>query len=514
MKTFKLSFNKSKSKNYIKVLKLCNQFENFKENNTENIENTLVINIEELVLKFNLLSTILTLVKDWKNVNFYKNDEIIDITQFKYYYNLINECNNDYYRINKTNHCNDSFDRKGWGCKHINKILRDINYASKYRVSEYWYRYGWYENDLWHIDKKAIIKELNNEINSKNINLCNIFNYDNLLNEVDNLPDTISLNENWEFEYIEDFEFDKIVNKVSNIKHISKAYNPTIFGVSIAFEDSPDEAEHTEQKNDKVYFDDIGGNNEVINKIKEIFGLPLSNPNLLKKLGISPYKGIILYGEPGNGKTLLAKATSNEFDAYFISIKGSELISKYHGESESRLTEIFNQAKENAPSIIYFDEFDSIASRRTDSESSALDNRFVNQLLTLIDGIDDYDNVFVMASTNRIELIDEALLRAGRFDFKIEVSKPDLYGIIQIIEIHKRKMLLEDFDSNFIADYLLGYSGSEITLIFKNSAMECLKRNFNMNELINNKNQEFDLNKISISIDDIFKAITNFRNQI
>ncbi|TDA35367.1 AAA family ATPase, partial [Candidatus Nezhaarchaeota archaeon WYZ-LMO8] len=185
----------------------------------------------------------------------------------------------------------------------------------------------------------------------------------------------------------------------------------------------------------RVTYDDIGGLKEAIQKIREMVELPLKHPELFKKLGIEPPKGVLLYGPPGCGKTLLAKAVANETDAHFYAINGPEIMSKFYGESEQRLREIFEEAKKNAPSIIFIDEIDAIAPKR-EEVTGEVEKRVVAQLLALMDGLETRGNVIVIAATNRPNAIDPALRRPGRFDREIEIGVPDKQGRLEILQIH------------------------------------------------------------------------------
>ncbi|ASJ10971.1 AAA family ATPase [Thermococcus sp. P6] len=191
-----------------------------------------------------------------------------------------------------------------------------------------------------------------------------------------------------------------------------------------------------------VTYEDIGGLGDVIQKVREMIELPLKHPEIFEKLGIEPPKGVLLYGPPGTGKTLLAKAVANEANAHFIAINGPEIMSKYYGESEERLREVFKEAEENAPTIIFIDEIDAIAPKR-EEVTGEVEKRVVSQLLTLMDGLKSRGKVIVIAATNRPDAIDPALRRPGRFDRELEVGVPDKTGRKEILQIHTRGMPIE-----------------------------------------------------------------------
>jgi len=225
-----------------------------------------------------------------------------------------------------------------------------------------------------------------------------------------------------------------------------------------------------------VHYEDIGGLDRELQLVREMIELPLRHPELFERLGIEPPKGVLLYGPPGTGKTLIAKAVANEVDAHFITLSGPEIMSKYYGESEERLREVFNEAQENAPSIIFIDEIDAIAPKREEVKGE-VERRIVAQLLALMDGLKARGQVVVIAATNLPDLIDPALRRGGRFDREIEIGIPDTKGRLQIFQIHTRGMpLADDVDLEEYARTTHGFVGADITLLAKEAAMHALRR--------------------------------------
>ena len=226
----------------------------------------------------------------------------------------------------------------------------------------------------------------------------------------------------------------------------------------------------------QVTYEDIGGLTDEIKKVREMIELPLRHPEIFEKLGIEAPKGVLLYGPPGTGKTLLAKAVANESNAHFISISGPEIMSKFYGESEARLREIFKEAKEKSPSIIFIDEIDSIAPKR-EEVTGEVERRVVSQLLSLMDGLEARGKVIVIAATNRPNAIDPALRRPGRFDREIEIKVPDKKGRKDILMIHTRNMpLSDDVNLEKIAAISHGYVGADLEYLCKEAAMKCLRR--------------------------------------
>lgn len=225
-----------------------------------------------------------------------------------------------------------------------------------------------------------------------------------------------------------------------------------------------------------VHYEDIGGLDRELQLVREMIELPLRHPELFERLGIEPPKGVLLYGPPGTGKTLIAKAVANEVDAHFITLSGPEIMSKYYGESEERLREVFDEAQENAPAIIFIDEIDSIAPKREEVKGE-VERRVVAQLLALMDGLQARGQVIVIAATNIPDIIDPALRRGGRFDREIEIGIPDTKGRQQIFQIHTRGMpLSDDVDLNEYARSTHGFVGADIALLAKEAAMHALRR--------------------------------------
>ena len=225
-----------------------------------------------------------------------------------------------------------------------------------------------------------------------------------------------------------------------------------------------------------VHYEDIGGLDRELQLVREMIELPLRHPELFERLGIEPPKGVLLYGPPGTGKTLIAKAVANEVDAHFITLSGPEIMSKYYGESEERLREVFEEAQENAPSIIFIDEIDSIAPKREEVKGE-VERRVVAQLLALMDGLKTRGQVVVIAATNLPDMIDPALRRGGRFDREIEIGIPDTKGRQQIFQIHTRGMpLADDVNLEEYARSTHGFVGADIALLAKEAAMHALRR--------------------------------------
>ena len=256
-----------------------------------------------------------------------------------------------------------------------------------------------------------------------------------------------------------------------------------------------------------ISYEDIGGLGDQLQKVREMIELPLKHPILFRRLGIDPPRGVLLHGPPGTGKTLIAKAVASETNAHFTSINGPEIISKYYGESEKQLREIFDEAAANAPAIIFIDELDSIAPKREDV-TGEVERRVVAQLLTLLDGMQGRDNVVVIGATNRRDAIDPALRRPGRFDRELEIGVPDKNGRAEIIGIHTRGMpISDDFEVDWLLDNSYGFVGADISALVRESAMKALRRYLPEIDLDEEQIPPEVLEKMEVRMSDFRQAI-------
>ena len=257
----------------------------------------------------------------------------------------------------------------------------------------------------------------------------------------------------------------------------------------------------------QVSYEDIGGLRDEMQKVREMIELPLRHPEIFEKLGIEAPKGVLLFGPPGTGKTLLAKAVASESNSHFISISGPEIMSKFYGESEARLREIFKEAREKAPTIIFIDEIDSIAPKR-EEVMGEVERRVVSQMLSLMDGLEGRGKVIVIAATNRQNALDPALRRPGRFDREIEIKVPDKNGRLEILQIHSRNMPLDtDVDQKKIAAVTHGFVGADLEYLCKEAAMKCLRRLLPDLNLEDEKLPPETLDKLIITQNDFNQAI-------
>jgi len=266
-------------------------------------------------------------------------------------------------------------------------------------------------------------------------------------------------------------------------------------------------SETSVEKKIRVTYEEIGGLRAQTKRMREIVELPLRHPEVFTRFGIEPHSGILLYGPPGCGKTLIAKVLASESEANFYSINGPEIMNKYYGETEARLRDIFKEAKENSPSVIFIDEIDAIAPKREEAYGD-VEKRVVAQLLALMDGLTERGQVIVLGATNRPESVDPALRRPGRFDREIEISVPNADGRLEILHIHTRGMPLEnDVDLKTLAAELHGYTGADIKSLCREAAMKALRNYFPEIDVETEKISSEILQSMKVSLQDFYDAM-------
>jgi transitional endoplasmic reticulum ATPase len=321
-----------------------------------------------------------------------------------------------------------------------------------------------------------------------------IYNY---LNHVFTTGDTISLST-------------QMGGRVQFVTTSTKPSKPVIVTENTIFKLGP-MAKAIDATIPRITYDELGGLKKEVQKIREMVELPMRHPELFEKIGVEAPKGVLLYGPPGTGKTLLAKAVAGETNAHFISLSGPEIMGKYYGESEERLREIFKQAEENSPSIVFIDEIDSIAPKR-EEVSGELEKRIVSQLLTLMDGMKSRGKVVVIAATNRPDSIDPALRRPGRLDREIEIGIPDAEGRHEILSIHTRGMPIDEkVDLKKISKTTHGFVGADLEVLCKEAAMRSLRRILPEIDLDEEKISTEILQKIQITNEDFLDALKEVR---
>lgn len=502
----KIYFGKSTSQNYNLAVKRAKR-------NSTHYEEEAVGKIITHKAKFDIenLSKVFALwelVKGWKTTQLFINDEPSSLIELNKLDQILVCSQQRDQSILPEEYCNngqnDYDQNKYFGCKRLDSVIREVgpfdNYYYRDDFQNVWYRYGRLdrEENTFYVDKERIKKMLLNEAKQKMVTACPFFEERLLVNMVEELPSEIDITDNEEFFLDEDGPVPTIRTK-EEMENRQKERGRYSLSINLGGDD--DEEEFTPEITDITY-EDLGGLEEEIRMVKESVEIPFKYPEVFEHLGISPYKGILFYGPPGTGKTHLAKAVANEAEMSFYTVNGPEIFDKYFGESERKLREIFEIAKKNAPAIIFFDEIDSIAAKRGDSASEVHYNKIVTQLLTLMDGMNQREQVIIMAATNRLNSLDPALRRPGRFDFEIYVSPPDEMGREEILQIHSRNMpLSDDVDLCQLAKTLYGYVGADISALCKEAALFALRRHIKDIEI-----ELADPESIVVSMDDFKQA--------
>ncbi|MDE6019715.1 MAG: AAA family ATPase, partial [Ruminococcus sp.] len=484
--TVKIIFYKSSSKFYDSVCFQCEVFNNYTQEQSINI---LLIEIEELRSKKQNIELIIGYLKNWTKTEYYLDEKKVTLQGIETILGILNceqSCKNC--MINNE-YC---FDGSGWGCKYLSSIALRKEAYYPYRSDTYWYDFGHFIDDEWIVDKDNISAQLKNEATLKFATVCKYFDFKRVEDVVKNLSERIAITDDdcdWEYKY-RDAPFGMKQTEIIGIKPKEKYSSGFGEGLRIPLnfgtyeDDNESETIEQERNTPSVTFADIGGIDSIVQQVREVIELPLIAPEIFNHYHIKPHKGVLLYGPPGCGKTLIAKAIANEIKAHFISVNGPEILNKYVGQSEANLRKIFEEAKTHSPTVIYFDEFDSISSTR-DSDGNPLMASVVNQLLTLMDGVEDSIQICAIASTNRIDMIDEAIKRPGRFDYVIEIQRPSPEGCKSIFKIHTKNMPVDPtFDyGSFVERYLVGSTGAEIAFVVSEAAYNSIRRTIDISEL-------------------------------
>ena len=377
-------------------------------------------------------------------------------------------------------------DKQLFPCKQIRV------YDNDHLTANSWYAFGGMGEDaVFEVDKDAITERILSDLGP--CVRCPILDLDATAELVARLPERIDPGRDAAWRYREDGPVsDWKVVKVRNgreeaspppeereglIERLARSVRSGGAGVAAASGTAPGSRNVPATR-----YEDVGGMRETIDLIREAVELPITHPEIFKKLNIRPHKGILFYGPPGTGKTLLARAVAHESGAHFVAISGPEILNKYWGQSEAKLRSIFNEARTKAPAIILFDEIDSFASSR-DTMSESFEATLVSQLLSLMDGMNDLGRVCVIATTNRPSALDSALRRPGRFDHEIEIGLPDAEARLHILGIHTRDMPTDpQLNLKQIAGLTGSYSGADLEALCREAALVCMRRTINLGD--------------------------------
>ena len=476
--TIKIVFYKSSSKYYNSV---CLQSEEIGEYNQNKSINSLTISLDVLRNKYTAVQSLFEIIRHWSKTEYYIDDRSVGLEGMA---NLLSVVGCEFEHEDSEWPEEYCYGECGWGCKYISSISLRRNVRYGYNTIKKWYEFGWFSEGVWNLDKNRMLEVLKRDIQQHHLESCVHFNMSRIMQALNSFPDIIDVenSEDWEYKYREapmGMKQTEVIG-IQPKEHRMSGYSPSFY---ISHDDDDDDEQET-RCIPSTTFRDIGGIDSIIQQVREVIELPLVAPSLFEHYHIKPHKGVLLYGPPGCGKTLIAKAVANEIKAHFISVSGPEILNKFIGQSEANLRKVFAEAKEKSPSIIYFDEFDSISSTR-DADGNPLMATVVNQLLTLMDGIGENHQICAIASTNRIDMIDPAIKRPGRFDYVIEIKQPSPEGCKAIFRIHTEKMpIVKGFDSDaFVEKFLIGCSGAEIAFVATEAAYNSIRRTVDIKSL-------------------------------
>lgn len=489
----RLQFGKSSSTNFKSALQFAQQFSTFQEN--EDGTYAIFLGGSGFSQDYERAKRLWSIIRHWSTSQLWIGDRPVTTVDFSALGRVEQCASQAEHAPIMEMHCQSTQGARGWGCALLFGVRRaEDRYQSLYQHLTFWYDFGKFVSDTaWQVDKAALLKALSQEADNRFLSFCEHYGWSRVEQAVGELPDLIDTAEgdDWAIEYEEWPVGSQVEQRPARLRRTTGDGLSRGVGMGItidlagltAKEDSGDE-EGVRNVPD-VRFEDIGGIDDIVQTVREVIELPLKRPQLFEHLGIQPHRGILLYGEPGCGKTLIAKAIANEIKAHFTAIQGPELLSKWVGESERGLRAVFEEARRLQPAIIFFDEIDSLGRSRSSDEMAIYASQLVNQLLTLMDGIESNGRVCVIATTNRPELLDVALLRPGRFDYQLEVTKPTVDGCQAIFAVQTARMpLAPEFDVAHFGSKLHGLTGADIAFVAREAAYNALRRCMDLEQLV------------------------------
>jgi transitional endoplasmic reticulum ATPase len=522
---FSLYFGRADSADFNQALELASAFDGFVPAGSDADLFIVETTNQEALAKFSLFTQLLTTLSritpaevrfrdtDWQPDPFLNGIKAVAVC-----------CQQYLHAADKADYC-DNGEPDCWGCRLLNGIILHHDAEPFDEAARYWYQFGSYLNaTTWKINKEDIYKELMSIVENRFIDFCPVFQLSFFRRLLAALPATLDLadSKSWGQVFLDEVATDHKKWTPVNVHH--KTAHAAGFKKAKQTKSEEQLAAEREEHRAKVEanqylryipetsFDDVGGIEDIIQSIRETIELPIRQPDLYAYMGIKPHRGILLWGDPGNGKTLVAKAIAHEVKAHFIPIAGPDVLNKSFGESEKNLRDIFEQARELQPTIIFIDEIDAIAQARLAGETSKWYATVVNQLLSLMDGINVFGNVTVLASTNRPDLLDPALLRPGRFDYKLEIKKPNLHGCKQILDIVTRGMpLADDVDLFTFAEAIIGFSAADIAFIAREAALVALRRNMDIKAVVLGETAFTDYSKLIVTRTDFYSALVTLK---
>jgi transitional endoplasmic reticulum ATPase len=518
---FSIRFGKRPLPEYQTAREYASKFRRFFPAKEGTAVNVLETSNKEVLAKFEVFVKLMETIRDWDSTRVIVG--VLEMTPAEFQLPEKQEIAACYHRYldseSKEAYCDDKRP-DCWGCRKLNGIILRHDKQAFDKYARYWYQYGKFtDKTTWRISREELTLALEEIVKTKCIDFCPAFENVFFRRYIAALPLLVHMADtrSWSYVYNDDATNSAKRWEPVNIRHLlpSSETGGETTGDGKAEQDGPSTAsgkgdDASDADNIRYVppttFADIGGVDEIIQNIRIMIELPIIKPQLYDYLGIAPYRGILLWGDPGNGKTLIAKAIAHEVKAHFIPVAGPDILNRNFGQSEQNLRKIFEEAREHQPSVIFIDEIDSIAQTRLAGESAKWYATVVNQLLSLMDGIRDYGNITVLASTNRPDLLDAALLRPGRFDYKLEIKKPNLPGCKRVLEIATRDMpLADDVDLFAFSESVIGYSAAELTFLAKEAAMVALRKAVETNAITMEADSQADFSFIKITMAD-FKA--------
>ncbi len=477
----------------------------------------------EALEKLGALENLLETIRDWDSARVIQG--VTELTPADFHLERKQEvlaCHRKYLEADDQNTYCDDKSPDCWGCRLLKGAILRHEKSTYDKNARYWYQFGTFTDaNTWRINKEALTASLEDIVQKKGIDFCPVFQYVFFRRYVAALPLMVHLagNRDWELVYKEDSLDGAKRWHPFGISH----RNPSDGAGEEGAQPGGPESESwlglkkkTGSSSDaqnlryvpETSFADIGGVDEIIQNIRIMIELPIVKPQLFAYLGVKPYRGVLLWGDPGNGKTLIARAIAHEVNAHFIPVAGPDILNKNFGQSEKNLRDIFEEARQFQPAVVFIDEIDSIAQTRLSGESAKWYATVVNQLMSLMDGIREYGNVTILATTNRPDLLDAALLRPGRFDYKLEIKKPNLPGCKRVLEIATRDMpLADDVDLFAFSEQVVGYSAAEITFLAKEAAMVALRKAVESKTVSYKDDPNEDYSFLRISMSDLKTAL-------
>ncbi len=517
--TFSIRFGREQSPDYQSVLALATKFRMFLPAKEGMPTHVIETSNHEVMTKFEFFTKLMDIIQEWDSTRIVIDRmEILPSDFMLEEKKRIAACYHRYLASVDQNSFCDSKDPACWGCRMLKGIVLRHEKAPYSKDAQYWYQYGYFtDKSTWRIKREELIHALEDIVKRHCVDFCPIFEQVFYRRYMSALPVLIHMADtsNWDYVYMEDSIYHAKRWEPVNIKHLLPE-TITDGQDSSGSNDLSSPKAKDENSSDALNlrhvpsttFADIGGVDDIIQNIRLVIELPIKKPMLFEYLGIQPYRGILLWGDPGNGKTLIAKAIAHEVNAHFIPVAGPDILNKNFGQSEHNLRQIFEEARLHQPAVIFIDEIDSIAQTRISGESSKWYATLVNQLLSLMDGISEFGNVTVLASTNRPDLLDASLLRPGRFDYKLEIKKPNLPACKRILEIATRNMpLADDVDLFAYSELVVGYSAAEITFLAKEAAMVALRKAMEARTISLEDDDQSDFSFIRINMSDLHASL-------